>query len=898
MENIENEGFNENENQKFWNEMFNNLEDIPGLNLVKLPENYEENLKKEQDEMRKIDPEYDIPLSYKWEKIQSKPSILAASPFIYGKSFAGKNFGDVFLQSGTRYTGKNVLFHDALNLFFGRKIIEKNITFGNSEKQFQFTGFSFAKDSVIAQNRDKYALAQNEIVAFFERNQNRSNNLFMDVKFGSDFRKILEDSGISNPNELENKQVLIGFSDIPSHFNTEISNQQLFEFMLKKLGLDLQKLGAERVEKVRLRIGVFFDGTGNNKFNSDEAYYKQELPINDKKPPKVNVTPKDGKPFEAEANTSYWNAYTNITLLHDLYEEKTEKLRGDNFRTLQLKQYVEGIGTKEKEPDDMIGAALGEGKMGVIDRVKESCEDITKKITNHFISIQSLPENKKQKIRFEIEEIKFDVFGFSRGAAAARHFCNEVLKRKSLPEKINDQQNKADLKNAAKPQKQKKYNEKKVADQLIVEKKKNQVLQPEHTGSYLEELFDRVLHTDYPIDHVSVEFLGLFDTVISQMLEKKGIIDAAHNFYDFLDVLEKKIDDSFILNAIENVKTPLTGLSIQQIIDLISTGAKEIKDIPKVNPSLKNTKIKKVFHILAQNDWRENFPVTQVTDAYDSKQMWMLGAHSDIGGGYASAIVEENILHFMDVSVKAKPDQITKLEKERTDLRNWYINQLFCKPEELEWIETHHISETDIHFPISEFSERQKEFMRDQLQKVEGDIIYKLEAKHYKLVSTRKLNNKLSLVPFYVMQHMAMQFGNVPFANSIKELKHPVPHPEEYILPKELSDYLENMKKIAESGWKKYNDGSMVNYEYLFSDFAKKIYEIDTKTYELIANKFIHLSANYNGVPKFLEFLDHKPFVYTNVPQFNPNIAERDKQPYQRSSYTPQLTLQDKVRSH
>ena len=33
------------------------------------------------------------------------------------------------------------------------------------------------------------------------------------------------------------------------------------------------------VEKVKLRIGVFFDGTGNNGFNSDAVYYKQERPF-------------------------------------------------------------------------------------------------------------------------------------------------------------------------------------------------------------------------------------------------------------------------------------------------------------------------------------------------------------------------------------------------------------------------------------------------------------------------------------------------------------------------------------------------------------------------------------------------------------------------------------------
>lgn len=33
----------------------------------------------------------------------------------------------------------------------------------------------------------------------------------------------------------------------------------------------------ERTEKIKLRIGVFFDGTGNNRFNSDSVYYNYNI---------------------------------------------------------------------------------------------------------------------------------------------------------------------------------------------------------------------------------------------------------------------------------------------------------------------------------------------------------------------------------------------------------------------------------------------------------------------------------------------------------------------------------------------------------------------------------------------------------------------------------------------
>jgi hypothetical protein len=49
----------------------------------------------------------------------------------------------------------------------------------------------------------------------------------------------------------------------------------------------------------------------------------------------------------------------------------------------------------------------------------------SKKMNDLFLARQ-----KKSNKKIEITSIQFDVFGFSRGAAAARHFCNEVLQTK------------------------------------------------------------------------------------------------------------------------------------------------------------------------------------------------------------------------------------------------------------------------------------------------------------------------------------------------------------------------------------------------------------------------------------------------------------------------------------
>ena len=69
--------------------------------------------------------------------------------------------------------------------------------------------------------------------------------------------------------------------------------------------------------KVKLRIGVFFDGTGNNGFNSDAVYYKQDRPF--KNPNKLTVKHNG---FDVRTDSSYFNPYSNVQLLHDIYETK------------------------------------------------------------------------------------------------------------------------------------------------------------------------------------------------------------------------------------------------------------------------------------------------------------------------------------------------------------------------------------------------------------------------------------------------------------------------------------------------------------------------------------------------------------------------------------------------
>lgn len=123
-------------------------------------------------------------------------------------------------------------------------------------------------------------------------------------------------------------------------------------------------------------INVFFDGTGNNMFNT-EARLKQENK-------------------ELAEETSYGNYYSNIALLY-MASTKTATIRNI---------YIEGAGTFKYEGDTNYGLALAKGDSGVYARVAEAF-------------------GLAEESRFELnaKKIIFNVYGFSRGAFYARYFC-------------------------------------------------------------------------------------------------------------------------------------------------------------------------------------------------------------------------------------------------------------------------------------------------------------------------------------------------------------------------------------------------------------------------------------------------------------------------------------------
>lgn len=138
-----------------------------------------------------------------------------------------------------------------------------------------------------------------------------------------------------------------------------------------------------------ITINVFFDGTGNNMFNTKARLKQQHTELTDE--------------------TSYENYYSNIALLY-MASGITETVRNI---------YIEGSGTFKYQRDTTYGLAVSQGESGVYARVTEAFGEA-------------------EIIRGELKanKIIFNVFGFSRGAFYARYFCAMA--------KLTDQQIKND----------------------------------------------------------------------------------------------------------------------------------------------------------------------------------------------------------------------------------------------------------------------------------------------------------------------------------------------------------------------------------------------------------------------------------------------------------------------
>jgi len=144
-----------------------------------------------------------------------------------------------------------------------------------------------------------------------------------------------------------------------------------------------------RQQSYNISISLFFDGTKNNKNNSDA---------------RVSNSAAYRKHGAKDEESSYQNDWSNVARLWDACSDKANRI------------YVEGIGTTDNAGDSQMGYAFGSGFTGIRFKVRKGCQQAAERIAVLYNS------NKGKRLT----SVTFNVYGFSRGAAAARNFVYEI----------------------------------------------------------------------------------------------------------------------------------------------------------------------------------------------------------------------------------------------------------------------------------------------------------------------------------------------------------------------------------------------------------------------------------------------------------------------------------------
>lgn len=158
-----------------------------------------------------------------------------------------------------------------------------------------------------------------------------------------------------------------------------------------------------------LRIGLFFDGTRNNALNLARGRGEPHRPPQPR-PPGSHAA--DASPYQSRITSSFDNGLTNVARLHSLYPDG----RMEPVATPSISIYIEGSGTRDGQPDDLLGLAFGVGATGVRAKIRRALE----------VQLPAALAQLALRWQAPLRGIRVDLFGFSRGAAAARDVANQV----------------------------------------------------------------------------------------------------------------------------------------------------------------------------------------------------------------------------------------------------------------------------------------------------------------------------------------------------------------------------------------------------------------------------------------------------------------------------------------
>ena len=175
---------------------------------------------------------------------------------------------------------------------------------------------------------------------------------------------------------------------------------------------------------IEVMAAIFFDGTGNNRNNVAQRHMVQQNLQEEDGIRRTDSFPAHGlKKDGSLTNTSYAAGYSNVSILERLNIKREIPNR-------EISLYVEGIGTIDDEGDATGGYAFGVGETGIKGKVKRGVMLLGEKVAK----VLKLDEETF------VEKITIDVFGFSRGAAAARHFVAQLQAAPTLAAQLGTPQ--------------------------------------------------------------------------------------------------------------------------------------------------------------------------------------------------------------------------------------------------------------------------------------------------------------------------------------------------------------------------------------------------------------------------------------------------------------------------
>ena len=516
-------------------------------------------------------------------------------------------------------------------------------------------------------------------------------------------------------------------------------------------------------ETIRLEFGLFFDGTLNNKENTDlrlkvlnqndlkilpsddekevkrkegklkyrrnrisESFFEFMIPYNDKKNVENKTDITDYRRADSRdcidkqgVDNSLMNDYTNVARMWKCCNE-------------DYAIYIEGIGSLDRQKDISAGFQFGSGDTGIRGKVRKGCKMLAEKI--------------KSKLLFRGRtniELTLDVFGFSRGAAAARNFLYEVNSR-----------NKREKDFRIYPQHEKVRVSVPIAHDPYGFFAPNDMIEEERIVIKGFKDKDGVLINDKLLENGRMPkygYLGYYLLEIGinpKILEKIDLKIRFIGLYDTVSSYEE-------FGNIDGIDLKIRG--IEQ-----ATYYKDYFDDDVEQLQLNNLgEFEKAVHFTAMDEHRENFSLTHFSKEMLSQSNCCIekafpGVHCDIGGAYEteSEYVDEIEIEY---PYKEYPNKEYSYKKNVSDTT--YLNLDSLRQ-----------------YLISEYW-----YKEEQLEKILTEYLY------FRLSGTRFLRKQYSYIPLHFMQQFFNEFLGNSYVNVISRdvvIDYPISDPQDKTLIK------------------------------------------------------------------------------------------------------------------